>query len=264
MSEKSRIAIFTQDERIFLPIAVERLISEMPERIVYVALCSPMSTHGGWWKGLKRHLPVFGLRGTVTMAARIAMAKIGPLLVRRPQGKRHWSIADAAREYGIPVLRLGDVNAAESHEVMDRYDAQLLVSVSCPQILRKKTLDRFSHGAINVHSSPLPNYRGLMPAFWVLYHGESETAVTAHVLDSKIDNGDILLQRPVPIAADETWDSLVRKTKTVAGEVLVEVIRAIEAGTVVRRNNDDDEATYFSFPTKEDVREFRRRGKRMF
>ena len=259
-----KIGIFTQDERVYLPIPVGHVMSAMPERIAYVALCSPMSTHGGCWKGLRKHFPVFGVRGAMIMASRIAMARLGPKMGLRAPGRRFWTIADAAKENGIPVLHLGNVNSKDSQEILDSHPADLLVSVSCPQILRKKVLAKFRRGAINVHSSPLPKYRGLMPAFWVLYHGERETAVTVHILDSKIDNGDILLQRPVSVAADDTWDSLVRRTKITGGEALVDAIHKVEDGTISRRKNDDEQATCLSFPTAQDAAEFRRRGKRMF
>ena len=68
----------------------------------------------------------------------------------------------------------------------------------------------------------------------------------------------------VPIAPDETWSSLVEKTKTAAGEALIEAIKQLEAGRVVRAPNRDEDSTYFSFPTWRDARDFRLRGGRMF
>jgi len=103
-----------------------------------------------------------------------------------------------------------------------------------------------------------------MPGFWALYHGEQETAATVHVLAEKLDNGEILLQRHVRIDSGDTWDSLITKTKEAAGHALIETILQMEAGTINRRPNPDDEASYFSVPTWRDAREFRRRGCRMF
>lgn len=103
-----------------------------------------------------------------------------------------------------------------------------------------------------------------MPAFWVLRNGETKTAVTVHDLEAKLDDGDILVQREVEITPTETWYSLVQKTKTCGAQALVEAVRQIEAGTVVRKSNREEDATYYSFPTAADRRVFLAAGRRFF
>lgn len=259
-----KLIIFTQDDRAYLPVPIHTLVESMPESIAGIVLSPPMSTHGGKLAGLKRHLPVFGVKGTLIMGSRVIWSRIGPKLGFKPPGRDCWSIEDVGRKFGVPVHYVDDVNSAEMQAVLEQHPADLLVSVSCPQVLKPAVLKQFPQGGINVHSAPLPRYRGLMPAFWILYHQEKQTAVTVHDLAEKLDNGDILLQRPVEVAADETWDSLLQKTKSAAGYALVDAVKAIEAGTVERRPNIDEESTYFSFPTRQHAREFRARGLRMF
>jgi methionyl-tRNA formyltransferase len=260
-----RIAVFTQDERVHLPISVGTVVEAMPECISCIVLSPAMSTHGGVLTGLIKHLSVFGIRGTVRMGIQVVWARLGPHLgFRPPGGRRYWSIEEMGRRFEIPTFYVDKVNSAEMHQILDRHPVDLMVSVSCPQVVRAKLLQRFPQGGINVHSAPLPRYPGLLPSFWVLYHGEAETAVTVHDLAEKLDNGAILHQEPVPIAAGETWNSLLGKTKRAAGTALVEAIRQIEAGTVERKPNPDEESTYFHFPTWKEARAFRARGLRMF
>ncbi|MCF6176051.1 MAG: hypothetical protein L3J71_09825 [Victivallaceae bacterium] len=95
--------------------------------------------------------------------------------------------------------------------MLDDYQPDLFVSISCPQIIRKKLRERFVNGCINVHGAPLPKYRGLMPAFWMLKNNETEGAATVHVLDERLDDGDIILQQKVSISSEDTWDSMVKK-----------------------------------------------------
>jgi methionyl-tRNA formyltransferase len=224
-----------------------------------------MSTHGGALKGLIKHLSVFGIQGTLRMGLQVVWARLGPRLgFRPPKGRRYWSIEEIGSRFGIPTFCIDKVNSTEMHQILDRHPSDLLISVSCPQVIRAKLLQRFPKGGINAHSAPLPRYRGLLPSFWVLFHGETETAVTVHDLAEKLDNGDILHQEPVPIDPGETWNSLVGKTKRAAGNALVEVIRQIESGSVIRRPNRDEESTYFHFPTWKEARAFRARGLRMF
>jgi methionyl-tRNA formyltransferase len=260
-----KVAIFTQDERRYLPAAVGTVVEAMPGQISCIVLSPPMSTHGGALKGLLRHLPVFGIQCTLRMGFQVVWARLGPLLgMKPPAPRRYWSIEEVGRKFDIPTFNIDKVNSQEMHEVLDRHPSSLLAFVSCPQIIRPKMLRRFEDGAINVHSAPLPLYRWLMSAFSVLFHSEKETAVTVHDLAEKLDNGDIIHQEPTSIDEWDSWNSLLGKTKSAAGEALVRAIRQIDDGSVVRNANRDEDSSYFSFPTWEDARTFRSRGLRMF
>ena len=259
-----RIIIFSQDERVYLPDTVAAVVEAMPEKVACIVLSPPMSTHGGTLKGLLRHVPVFGLKGMLIMSSRIMAGIIGRILKIKPRQKRYWAIEELRRRWKIPVFFVENANSSQMHDILNRHPADLLVSISYPQIIRPKILGRFSMGGINVHSAPLPRYRGLMPTFWVLYHVETDTAVTIHVLAEQLDSGDILLQKRLPIDPGDTWDSLTRKTKRVAGELLIEAVTKLSEGNIVGRPNLDRDSSYFGFPTAKDAREFRKRGKRMF
>ncbi len=259
-----KITIFSQDERVYLPGTVATIVEAMPDKVACIVLSPPLSTHGGTLKGLLRHVPVFSLKGTLIMGSRIMASIVGRILLIKPRKQRYWAIKDLGRRWKIPVFFVENINSPQMHDISCRYPTDLLVSVSYPQIIPPKLLARFPRGGINVHSAPLPQYRGLMPTFWSLYHGESETAVTVHVLTEHLDSGDILLQRYLAIDPGDTWDSLTRKTKKVAGELLVEAIVKLTEGQLVGRPNLDKDSSYFGFPTAKDAREFRKRGKRMF
>jgi len=258
-----RIIIVTQDERLYLPRSFARVCAEFPGSVEAIVSAPALSTHGGAVRGLWRHLRLFGIRGTGILSLRVADAWLRARFRQPGREGPFYSIEHVARAWDIPyhrVTRLGD----ELGPILDRYDPELLVSISCPQILGKSVRDRLPLGSINVHGAPLPRYRGLMPAFWVLRNGETTTAVTVHELAAKLDDGDILAQRVVPIGPDDTWDSLVRRTKEAGAGLLVETIRQIADGTVTRRPNPEAEATYFSFPTAQDRRAFLAAGRRFF
>ena len=119
-------------------------------------------------------------------------------------------------------------------------------------------------GCINVHGAPLPKYRGLMPAFWMLRNSETKTAVSVHDLRAKLDDGDILVQREVDISPDDTWDTLVQRTKAIGATALIDAIRQIKDGSVQRKPNREEDATYYSFPTASDRKAFLATGRRFF
>lgn len=103
-----------------------------------------------------------------------------------------------------------------------------------------------------------------MPNFWVLLNEEKETAVSIHELADKIDDGAILMQKSIPIESEETWSSLVKKCKVVSVELIIEYLKALEKGEVTKLPNDDELATYNSFPTRADRNKFLSMGRRFF
>lgn len=259
-----RILVLTQNENLYLPLAIGRVCKDLQGEVACIVSAPAMSTHGGTISGFFRHVRLFGLGGTAITASRVLQGKVRDYFNHPGPEGPFYSLKAVARAFRIPFYKIKKVNSALFYNLLDQQGPELLVSMSCPQIIGKKVRDRFPRGCINVHGAPLPRYRGLMPAFWALRNGEKMTAVTVHDLDSKLDNGDILVQREVPIGAKDTWNSLVRKTKNAGAEALLEAIARIKDGTVERRPNPDEEATYFSFPTAKDRKGFLAAGRNFF
>jgi methionyl-tRNA formyltransferase len=259
-----RCLLLTQDEKVFLPKSVDALCKRQHHNMAAIVVAPAMSTHGGWWRGLLRHVLLFGFSGVKGWARVLAKATIKERWASLFSTPSVGSIEQIAKRYDIPFFRVDEINCPKFHGLLDRLSSDLLISLSCPQVIGKKIRERFSLGAINVHGAPLPRYRGLMPAFWMLKNGESMAAATVHDLAARLDDGAILVQLTAPISKNETWETLVQKTKALGVDALIEAIDQIENGIVQRRPNQDDLATYFSFPTWKDSREFLNSGKRFF
>lgn len=259
-----RIFILTQEENLYLPESFATVCRELGDRIVVIVSAPAMSTHGGSLKGLWKHFCLFGCLGIWKLGSRSVAAKIRAKVFRPAISGPFFSVESVARAFRIPYYHVSNLQSEVFESILAEYQAELLISISCPQIIAKRIRERFPQGCINVHGAPLPKYRGLMPAFWQLRNGETQTAATVHDLAAKLDDGDILLQRKVPILAEDTWDSLVRRTKREGANALVEVIRQIENGTVTRRQNPESESTYFSFPKAADKKAFVAAGRRFF
>lgn len=259
-----KLLIATQNEWVYLPAALGAICRERREDLVGIAISPPLSTHGSLWNGIRRHVGLFGLADCLRMGMQIMNRRLKAALIRPKTEGPFYSIAHVARAFGIPYFEVRDLSTDEAYRLFLDSKADLLISMSCPQIIRKRLRDVFPKGAVNVHSAPLPRYRGLMPVFWALVNRESQTAVTVHELADKLDDGDIMAQRPVPIKAEDSWSDLVLRCKRVGADLLLETIRKIERGTAIRRPNSDAEATYFSFPTAADARRFRQLGRRFF
>jgi len=139
-------------------------------------------------------------------------------------------------------------------------DIDLDISVAAPQIFKEKLIKLPSRGCINIHNSKLPKYRGMLPNFWQMFNGEKAVGTTIHFINAGIDDGDILFQKETPIEPGESLDSLIKRTKKLGAIFMIDAVLSLKQGPVKPLPNRKEEATYFTFPTKEQAKEFRKRG----
>lgn len=147
-----------------------------------------------------------------------------------------------ALELGLPVLQPQSLKAPGLAEQLRAYEADLFVVVAF-RILPAHLLQIPRWGAINLHASLLPRYRGAAPINWTIINGDCETGVTIFRLKPTIDTGNILTQRKISIDADDTAATLSERLALIGADLLSETIAMIAAGTIQELPQDDDLAT---------------------
>ena len=155
------------------------------------------------------------------------------------------SVAALAASRGIPVFTPDDPMEPWFVEKMGRLRPDMLFSFYYRHLLPQALLDLPGLGAINLHGSLLPKYWGRAPINWVLVHGETITGVTLHHMDARADHGDIIAQRSVPIAIEDTALTLSRKLTEAARRLLADTHPLILSGRAPRIRQDDSAATRF-------------------
>jgi len=110
------------------------------------------------------------------------------------------------------------------------------------------------HGCLNVHASLLPDLRGAAPAQWAVARQQRETGVTIMQMDEGLDTGDIRLQARLPIAPDETGESLLEKLGPLGADALTRALRMLERGELPRVPQDHSKATLAPLLSREDGR----------
>lgn len=147
-----------------------------------------------------------------------------------------------ALEHGLPVLqpkRLRD-HVAD----LAALEADIFVVVAYGQILSKAVLDTPKVGCLNIHASLLPKYRGASPIQAAIREGDTESGVTIMWMDEGLDTGDILLQRTLPIASDETGGTLHDKLAAQAPGCLAGALSLLAQGQRPRTPQANDQATH--------------------
>lgn len=255
-----RVFIVTQDEPLYAPRYLRRAIARLRHDVVGVAALDPGGARG--WSGLLRQrLAMYGVLDFLRIGLRFAAGKVTRLLPRAPGGEPR-SVDEALRDAGVRRVPCGSVNDPAFVAELRRLEVDVLVSIAANQRFRSELLGVPRVVALNVHSSLLPKYRGLDGLFWALVHGEEEVGVTVHVMSEGIDEGDIVAQEPFRVSPGESLHDLYLRAMEVGSRLLAESVDAYAADRAAPRRNDPAAGSYFSWPTREAARTFRRRGHR--
>jgi folate-dependent phosphoribosylglycinamide formyltransferase PurN len=158
------------------------------------------------------------------------------------------SVDQLCNELSIPTYSVSDINEQKLFEQINKLAPLYLVSVSCPQLIRKKWLDLVNGRGLNIHSSLLPKYGGLAPYFWVLANNQKETGITVHYLIKGFDKGNILSQQKLQIQRGSSAFSLFLNLCIIGKRTLNEAFEKMEKGNMGTRQ-DISLFTYFSHPT---------------
>ena len=161
-------------------------------------------------------------------------------------------IKKVALAHGVPSHQPDRVKDPSFQEEVKNLQPDLFVVVAYGQILPKSLLDVPKHGAINVHASLLPKYRGAAPISWALLKGEKVTGITTMMMDAGMDTGDILLQSEIPIGEGETFETLHDRLAELGAQLLKETIAGLESEKITPVSQDHSGATYAPLIKKED------------
>ena len=160
----------------------------------------------------------------------------------RPAGRgralRSPPVKNAATELGLPLEQHESVNTDEFAERLRTLAPDVIVVAAFGQILREDLLECPALGAINVHASLLPRFRGVAPINWVIVKGETETGVTTMFMARKVDAGEIILTRKTPIGDMETAGELYGRLADMGADLLIETLELVEAGEAPRTAQD--------------------------
>lgn len=162
------------------------------------------------------------------------------------------SVAALAAAKGLPVYAPADINHPLWVARIRDLQPEIIFSFYYRKLVSKEILEIPPHGALNLHGSLLPEYRGRSPINWALVNGEKGTGVTLHYMVSRADAGDIVARKAFSITDDDTALSLFGKAEEATGELLDEVLPLIKAGTAPRTPQDHSQATKFGGRKPED------------
>lgn len=151
-------------------------------------------------------------------------------------------VASLAEQFNIEVFKPTSLKDEALHDRIGQLNPDLIAVVAF-RILPRSLYSIPKHGAINIHGSLLPKYRGAAPIQWALINGETTTGLSSFFLKPKIDTGDVILQSEIAIDDSDTYDSLAARMSRLAGPFLLDTLAMIESGQAQPIPQDDHRAS---------------------
>lgn len=259
---KIKIFIITQEELFYLPLGLTKLIEAKKESIAGVTILPRFNKKKSKFKIFTELFSLYGFKSFVIQGFELFIFKLLNVLMPIVGPKRFYSVKKIFKHFSIPIIQTENINDADYIKKLKTAKPDLIISFACPQILKNEILSVPKLGCINVHGSLLPKYRGRNIGFWVLLNQESETGVTVHYMNEKIDAGEIILQKKIQIAEKETIHTLYKKILPLEGLALIEAINLIENDAVNSWTIQIKKEDYFSDASVEDIKKFRKLGKK--
>ncbi len=153
----------------------------------------------------------------------------------RPVG-RHAKLTPSAvkclaLESGLSLSQPEDINDPESVAHLEGHSLDAIVVASYGQLLKPTVFEAARWGAINIHASLLPAYRGAAPVQWAIIQGERRTGVSTFFIEKGLDTGDVLMEAVTDIGPEETAPELEARLAQLGANLIVETLNALQDGT---------------------------------
>lgn len=251
------IVLIIQNEPFYMLRSLKYFFDKLPENCVVggaVLLSpSPFGKKLSLFQKAKNTLKIFGLKFSIYYAIKMLISKM-----------TNGDVSKFLKKNNVKIISLNSsINSLSSINKIAESKPDLLISIQGNEIFKDPIIKLAPKGCLNLHTALLPKYRGLMPSFWVLKNKEKKTGVSVFFVDEGIDSGPILVQREVPINK-MTQAQLIKTTKRIGMECIIEAINKILTGDISTLPNDDKHMTYFGFPERKDVIAFRKAGAKFF
>ncbi|MBC8309364.1 MAG: hypothetical protein H8E83_02480 [Planctomycetes bacterium] len=251
--DRLRVLFVTEDDPLYVIQFFKIFFAEYPnDKLDIIGTTVVDAFHEPIWKTAWRMFRFYGLLDFIRLSLRFVGVKL-----------RRESIASLAQNYGIEDVPANSVNSQEYIQTAISLVPDVIVSVAAPEIFRDGILEVPRIKCINIHSGRLPVYRGMMPNFWQLLHGESHATITVHEMAKKLDAGGIIKTKEFPLKEHDSLDRVIVGTKQEGARLMMSVLCDIQSGKLDATPLDMSNASYFSFPKPMDVRALRKRGHKM-
>ncbi len=191
--------------------------------------------------------------------------QILPLLDRAPfppeREPKYLSFNQIGERYHIPVELMGNINEPDGQARLEEIGPDVILSVRYDYIFKKHIIAIPPHGIVNIHPGEVPGYRGVFAPFRAMSNGDERAGCSAFFVDEGIDTGPVIGTGRLPIDYSKSvlWHSL--NLYPLGIDIFIDLLSKLEKGAPVSTvDQSDGESAYYTYPSLDEFREFRKKG----
>ncbi len=257
-----KILIITEEDGFYLPLCLGRFLHKNIDEVIEVVLARNPLTQNKI-QTAKKFIKIFGFLPFIKHAGRIIWTKLLDVVDFLNYTGRYYSMQRVCHAYCVPYSYEDNINDPSFLQKCRQSSPDLILSISPTQIFKEELIGLPRFGCINIHTASLPKYRGLYPTYWAMASGENEIGISVHYIEKGIDTGKVIIQDKIEIPSATTMDYMLKQTKLKAADLLLDVVRQIDNGTV-EAFYPEGKGSYFSFPTPDSYKGFRKKGYKLW
>jgi folate-dependent phosphoribosylglycinamide formyltransferase PurN len=256
-----RIYITVTEEPLYINAFIKKIIQAIPSEIIGVAIVkgSLLSLKKGKSK-IEYLLTIILISSPIQLIKEVYSVLAFRLFEKLKMFgiQNCLSLAKIAGHYKIPVIYVDNLHSSEFIGYLKQQSPDVIIN-QAQVILKKDFISIPTIGCLNRHGALLPKYRGRLAPFWAYVNGEKETGVSIHFVDEQLDNGDILIQRRIPIKRFDSLYTLLNRIFFVAPSAMLDALDKIRSNEFQSSliKNDHIYATYYSSPRLIDALKYR-------
>jgi len=169
-------------------------------------------------------------------------------------------ISVTCKKNNIMFVKEKSISTTKYLDFMKNDEIDVIVSIASPKKFNKELIEIPKKACINIHAGKLPKYRGINPTFWTLLNNESNSAITVHYITEKFDDGNIINQKFFDLQNISTLNQAYQKILKITPKIIIKTLEEIQKETINETINDSKKSSYYTFPTIEDGKKFRKMG----
>lgn len=262
--KKLNVFVISQEEPFYIPKVIRYLAEHQNEnfQIVGASRLKPHRKNKTMTDWLKERTQIYTYWELAITTIYFVYCKLFFKLLSKLGFYNPYSVKAIYKKWKITEYDTMDLNDDKYLDQLSKLDIDIVLSISPPQLFQKRLIHLPNITCLNAHGTLLPRHRGVFGSWWMLYLNDKEVGTTIHTMEERLDAGEIVWQKAIPVPSNTTQYSIAYHTKKIMAEGLVETLGKY-AKNMVEVIEPAYEESYHRAPTKEQGQELHKSGKRI-
>ncbi|MCO6499536.1 MAG: hypothetical protein J5I47_04045 [Vicingus serpentipes] len=262
--KKLNVFIISQEEPFYIPKVIRYLVEHQNEnfQIVGATRLQPYRKNKTMKDWLLERTQIYTYWELFITTCFFIYCKVWYKLLSKIGVYNPFFVQAVYQKNAIQELTIQDINSKEYLDELKKLNIDIILSISPPQLFEKDLLELPNVACLNAHGTLLPRHRGVFGSWWMLFEGDKEVGTTIHTMIDKLDAGEIVWQKEIPMPHKATQYSIAYYTKKIMAEGLVDTLNKY-AKHEVKMLSSPYQESYHKAPSKEQGKAFHKKGLRV-